>query len=77
MTRSNDFPVSDERSLRRKLGHLMLENRLCVAMSRQQRLLVVVGDTAMLRGEASEKALRGLVAFRELCGGRYGLAVSA
>ncbi|MBK7864312.1 MAG: hypothetical protein IPJ65_38080 [Archangiaceae bacterium] len=51
--------MSDERSLRRKFGHLMLENRLCVAMSRQQRLLVVVGDSAMLRGEASEKALRG------------------
>jgi superfamily I DNA and/or RNA helicase len=43
MTRANDLPVSDERSLRRKFGHLMLENRLCVAMSRQQRLLVVVG----------------------------------
>lgn len=77
MTRSNDLPASDERSLRRKLGHLMLENRLCVAMSRQQRLLIVVGDAAMLRGEASEKALRGLVAFRELCEGKYGLAVSA
>ena len=77
MTRSNDLPVSDERSLRRKFGHLMLENRLCVAMSRQQRLLVVVGDSAMLRGEASEKALRGLVAFRELCEGKHGLAVQA
>lgn len=77
MTRANDLPVSDDRSLRRKVGHLMLENRLCVAMSRQQRLLVVVGDSAMLRGEASEKALRGLVAFRELCGGKYGLAVQA
>ena len=77
MTRSNDLPVTDERSLRRKFGHLMLENRLCVAMSRQQRLLIVVGDVSMLRGEASEKALRGLVAFRELCGGKHGLAISA
>jgi hypothetical protein len=55
----------------------MLENRLCVAMSRQQRLLVVVGDAAMLRGEAAEKALRGLVAFRDLCGGKHGLKLSA
>lgn len=77
MTRSNDLPLSDERSLRRKFGHLVLENRLCVAMSRQQRLLVVVGDAAMLRGEASEKALRGLVAFRELCKGKHGLNLSA
>lgn len=77
MTRSNDMPVTDERSLRRKYGHLMLENRLCVAMSRQQRLLIVVGDAAMLRGEASEKAIRGLVSFRELCGGKHGLTLSA
>ncbi len=77
MTRSNDLSASDERSLRRKLGHLMLENRLCVAMSRQQRLLIVVGDAAMLRGEASEKALRGLVGFRELCGGKHGIALQA
>jgi hypothetical protein len=77
MTRSNDLPITDERSLRRKFGHLMLENRLCVAMSRQQRLLIVVGDAAMLRGEASEKVLRGLVAFHDLCGGKHGLAVSA
>lgn len=77
MTRSNDLPVADELSLRRKFGHLMLENRLCVAMSRQQRLLIVVGDAAMLRGEAPENNLRGLVAFRELCRGKHGLAVSA
>ena len=77
MTRSNDFALTDERSLRRKFGHLMLENRLCVAMSRQQRLLVVVGDVAMLRGEAAEKALRGLVAFRDLCSGKHGLNLSA
>jgi superfamily I DNA and/or RNA helicase len=77
MTRSNDLALTDERSLRRKFGHLMLENRLCVAMSRQQRLLVVVGDGAMLRGEAAEKTLRGLVAFRDLCGGKHGLNLSA
>jgi hypothetical protein len=77
MTRSNDLPVSDERSLRRKFGHLMLENRLCVALSRQQRLLVVVGDSAMLRGETSEKVLRGLAEFRNLCRGEHGLFLPA
>jgi hypothetical protein len=75
MTRSNDLQVTDEKSLRRKFGHLMLENRMCVAMSRQQRLLVVVGDAAMLRGEAAEKALRGMVAFRQLCKGEHGLTI--
>ena len=77
MTRSNDLPISDERSLRRKFGHLMLENRLCVAMSRQQRLLIVVGDLGMLRGEVGERSLAGLVAFRKLCEGRHGCVISA
>ena len=72
MTRSNDFPISDERSLRRKFGHLMLENRLCVAMSRQQRLLNVVGDSGLLRGVVAERSLAGLVAFRRMCEGRHG-----
>jgi hypothetical protein len=73
MTRSNDLPITDNRSLRRKLVTLMLENRLCVAMSRQQRLLIVVGDSGMLRGEVAEQSLAGLVAFRKLCEGRHGL----
>jgi hypothetical protein len=77
MTRSNDLPISDERSLRRKFGHLMLENRLCVAMSRQQRLLIVVGDSGMLRGEDAERNLSGLVAFRKLCEGQHGCVISA
>jgi len=57
MTRSNDLPITDNRSLRRKFGHLMLENRLCVAMSRQQRLLIwweIQGCSAVkLRNKAS------------------------
>ena len=77
MTRSNDLPISDERFLRRKFGHLMLEHRLCVAMSRQQRLLIVVGDSGMLRGEVAERSLAGLVAFRKLCEGRHGCVISA
>ncbi len=77
MTRSNDLPISDERSLRRKFGHLMLENRLCVAMSRQQRLLIVVGDSGMLRGDIAEQSLAGLLAFRKLCEGRHGCVISA
>jgi len=77
MTRSNDLPITDNRSLRRKFGHLMLENRLCVAMSRQQRLLIVVGDSGMLRGEVAEQSLAGLVAFRKLCEGRHGCIISA
>jgi AAA domain len=73
MTRCNDYPSGDERARRRKFGHLMLANRLCVAMSRQRRLLVLVGDPAMLRDEAASQAVHGLVAFRELCEGQDGV----
>ena len=72
VTRCNSIEATDEQSLRRKYGHLMLENRLCVAMSRQQRLLVVVGDSAMLQPEAAKQSLRGLVRFYEMTGGAHG-----
>lgn len=77
MTRSNDVDPIDEKALRRKYGHLMLENRLCVAMSRQQRLLVVVGDTAMLQPEIARSAIPGLVKFHEFCGGDHGVQLHA
>lgn len=73
MTRSNDISSVDETLVRRKYGHLMLENRLCVAMSRQQRLLVVVGDSEMLKGTTAKEAVPGLVHFYQLCGGPYGV----
>jgi hypothetical protein len=77
MTRSNTMPTGDELALRRRYGHLMLENRLCVAMSRQRRLLVVVGDRDMLAGEAANTAVPGLVRFLELCQGDRGRVLLA
>jgi hypothetical protein len=73
MTRSNDLSPSDKSLLRKKYGHLMLENRLCVAMSRQQRLLIVVGDPEMVRGDAAEEAIPSLAQFYHLCGGPHGV----
>jgi hypothetical protein len=73
MTRSNDFPANSPKLLRRKYGHLMLENRLCVAMSRQKRLLIVVGDSGMLKGEQAAEAIPGLVQFLKLCNGDHGI----
>ena len=72
LTRSNTVRGESEAAMRRRYGFLMLENRLCVAMSRQQRLLVVVGDSAMAKGPAAESAVPALVAFRELCEGPNG-----
>lgn len=79
LVRSNDQVevVEDEATWRRKYGFLTLENRLCVAMSRQKRLLIVVGDADMLSGLAAGKAVPGLVAFHKLCGEGYGLRLSA
>jgi len=81
VTRTNDLPGATDEQQRRKYGHLLLDNRLCVAMSRQQRLLVVVGDlgfvkAAALFDDASTqppfKPLRAMRAFIELCGGPNG-----
>ena len=65
--RSNRVQVKDEKSRRRRYGFLLLENRLCVAMSRQHRLLVVVGDSDLAKGPDAESSVPGLVAFRQLC----------
>ncbi len=70
VTRCNDLPGETDEQQRRKYGHLMLENRLCVAMSRQQRLLVAVGDLCFVQGAEPLRALR---AFAQLCGGEHGV----
>lgn len=70
ITRSNGLPAATDEQQRHKYGHLMLENRLCVAMSRQRRLLVAVGDRAFVQAAAS---LRPLRSFLDLCGGSHGV----
>jgi hypothetical protein len=47
-------------------GHVTSPNRLCVAMSRQKRLLIVAGDDGMLRAANAPKAISPLVAFHKL-----------
>lgn len=75
LARSNRVQVKDEVSRRRRYGFLLLENRLCVAMSRQHRLLVVVGDSSMTKGPDAESSVPGLVAFRQLCEGQSGTVI--
>jgi hypothetical protein len=48
-------------------GHLTLESRLCVSMSRQKRLLVVVGDSALVDSDIGRKAVPALGDFLDLC----------
>ena len=51
-----------------RFGFLALPNRLCVAMSLQRRLLVVVGDSAMFTHNDAKAQVPALAAFHELTG---------
>ena len=73
VVRSNAVKPDTKEALPGKYGHLLLPNRLCVAMSRQMRLLVAVGDHEMFEGEEAAAAVPGLARFLELCGGEDGL----
>jgi superfamily I DNA and/or RNA helicase len=51
---------------RGSFGHVTSPNRLCVAMSRQRRLLIVAGDDGMLGTPSAPQGIRPLVEFRKL-----------
>lgn len=76
-TRSNTLPANTALDERRKFGHLTLENRQCVALSRQQRLLVVVGDAQMVHQLPEHSSVQALSRYYELCKGPHGCIVSA
>lgn len=74
MVRSNDTEIDvtvesqdTAKQLQRKYGFLMYENRLCVAMSRQKKALICVGDSTMLKGAQAVKAVAPLVEYYRLC----------
>lgn len=56
-----------EKAASRRYGHLRSSNRLNVAMSRQRRLLLAVGDRAMFDGEAAQAAVPEMCALMDLC----------
>ncbi|WLH81777.1 AAA domain-containing protein [Pseudomonas sp. FP2335] len=62
-------PATDDREKQAQLlfGHLCLYNRLNVSMSRQKKLLVVVGDPRLLEGDLAAEFIPGLVDFHKLC----------
>ncbi|MFJ6677413.1 DEAD/DEAH box helicase [Actinosynnema sp. NPDC091369] len=67
----------------RRYGHLLSDSRMCVAMSRQRRLLIAVGDAAMARrgtmpdvpDNPGRSVAEGIVGFLELCQGVDGAGV--
>ena len=62
-------PLADDRQQqgRALFGHLCLYNRLNVAMSRQRKLLVVVGEPEQLQRDLAGECIPGLVDFYRLC----------
>jgi len=58
---------TDEMEARISFGHLCLYNRLNVSMSRQKKLLVVVGDSGLLQNDLAKEFIPGLVDFLQLC----------
>lgn len=58
-------------------GFLVLPNRLCVAMSRQRKLLIAVGDSALLTSPEGRRAVPALAAFHDLTGGEHGFRRTA
>lgn len=65
----NPKPDNDDREAQARtlFGHLCLYNRLNVSMSRQKKLLVVVGDLDLLQGRLAAEFVPGLVDFHKLC----------
>jgi len=56
-----------ERIKRGVFGHLMSENRLCVSMSRQKKVLVMVGDSTLIKSKVAKDAVPALKNFYDLC----------
>lgn len=62
-----NFGQMDQKQQRGVFGHLMSVNRLCVSMTRQKRLLVVVGDDALIQTPLALSAVPALSKYYQLC----------
>lgn len=76
MVRSQDMNalppnIRNEQDYKKKqqklFGHLMSENRLCVSMSRQKRVLAIVGDGVLTNTQIAVDAVPALKNFYDLC----------
>lgn len=63
MTRSNK-PYKNKKD---HFGFLKSENRLCVALSRQKKCLIVVGDSNMVKTTKAEDSISALCDFYRMC----------
>lgn len=63
MVRSN----SNYKYGRHSFGFLNSDNRMCVALSRAKRCMIIIGDKAMLKGQQASEQVKALVAFLKKC----------
>lgn len=64
--RSNRMKVENPKDIVQKYGFLTYYNRLCVAMSRQKKLIMVFGDSSMINIEGVED-IKPLREFYKIC----------
>lgn len=77
MTRSTKlFEKKSKNGVKNRFGFLDDQHRICVALTRQKRCLIVCGDKEMLKDKDAEEKIPSLVRFYELCkGGERQVAV--
>lgn len=59
----------------RSLGFIVIENRLCVSMSRQKRVLVIVGDSGLFAHDKLSEAIPAIKDFYKHCSGESGMVI--
>lgn len=64
LLQERDFSAKQQQ---RVFGHLMSKSRLCVSVTRQKKVLVVVGDSELVQSSIAEQAVPELQAFYKLC----------
>ncbi len=59
--------INNNLSPQKAFGFLAVPNRLCVAMSRQKKCLIAVGDMAYFKSNLAKQYVRGMYEFASLC----------
>lgn len=67
VVRSNRIDAFNEMQKIKKYGHLMSDNRLCVSMSRQKKMLIVAGDSEMILNNHGKEAVTALYNYYNMC----------
>lgn len=67
--------VEVNRIIGQSLGFIVVENRLCVSMSRQKKTLVVVGDSGLFAHDKLSEAIPAIKDFYKHCSGENGMVI--